>query len=312
MRRAMVVCASIAVSMLAFVGSAVANEPSPATRGFQGLNTTPGVLSLAGYNMQDTGQKPMNGAHEMEDDWDINGPIFLRSATPESPGEVLIKNNFSWEHEKNDSHNGWFWGNNDNNDNADHYEYELEVEWGVVENHELIFAMPWRIGDGRVEGNGDLTVGWHWRLWKEDGMMPAVAIRNFLRFPTGVGSSSIDYELRGLITKTLVPGATRLHINPYAKSVNGNNNEDVHPFQYGAAIGIDHRINDSLLFVADYKYSSEEDKAAPRGNHEAEFDLDWDFAQNQILGVSLLVGLDGDDYGADFGAKVSYMISFGG
>lgn len=181
-----------------------------------------------------------------------------------------------------------------------------------MENHELIFEVPFQIGDGRVDGNGDLTVGWHWRLWDEQDWIPAFALRNFVRIPTGIGSSGVDYEIRGLLTHTLIPGSTRLHLNLFAKSVNGDNEEDAEPFQYGAAIGVDHRLSDHLLFITDYIYHSEETEDAVRANHAAEFGLDWEFAEHQKLGVSFLVGLDGDDDGPGYGAEISYMISFGG
>lgn len=234
--------------------------------------------------------------------WEISGPVLLRSADPEPPGEVVIKNIFAWDHYKDAGHG----------EDHDGYEYELEVEWGVVENHELIFEVPFEIGDGRVDGNGDLTLGWHWRLWDEHEGLPAFALRNFVRFPTGIDSSGVDYELRGLITKTLIPGATRLHFNPFGRSVNGDNEADAEPFQYGIAVGIDHRIRDDLLFIADYIYSSAESEDANGANHEAEFGLDWAFADHQKLGLSFLAGLDGDSDGPAFGVEISYMLSFGG
>lgn len=235
-----------------------------------------------------------------DDDWEIQGPVFLRSATPEETGEIVVKNIFGWEHNREGSE-----------EDRDEYEYELEVEWGVAENHELIFELPFQVGEGDVDGNGDLTLGWHWRLMKEEGSRPAFAIRNYLRLPTGSHSNGVDYELRGLITKTITPDCTRLHLNPFAKSVNGDNEPEARHFQWGAAVGIDHRLNDHLLLIADYIYSNGEEEHT-RDNHEGELGLDWEIDERQSLGIAATTSLDGDTHEPAFGAKISYMLHFGG
>lgn len=232
-----------------------------------------------------------------EESWEISGPVFLRSADPETPGEVVIKNIFEWATTKEGG--------------SDDFEYELEVEWGVVEDHELIFEVPFELGDGRVDGNGDLTLGWHWRLWKESDGWPAFGMRNYVRIPTGIGSSGVDYELRGLFTKTVIPETMRLHLNPFAATINGNNDEDARPFHWGTAVGFDYRLSDDVLLIGDYIYSNGEEEQT-RDNHEAELGIDWTIAPNQELGLAVEGSLDGDSNGPTFGAKISYMISFGG
>lgn len=267
----------------------------------------PGVLfaqDSAGHELhlgRYSGQPAQPMSHEEEeraaDLWEINGPVFIRSANPEPPGEVAIKNIFEWSTTK---------GGGD-----DDLEYELEIEWGVVEDHELIFEAPFELGDGHVEGNGDLTVGWHWRLWKEHDGLPAFAMRNFVRLPTGLDSSGVDYEWRGLFTKTLVHGETRLHFNPFVASINGDNNEKARPFRWGAALGVDQWLSDDVLFIADYVYSNGENENT-RDNHTAEFGIDWRFTDHQKLSIATEIGLDGDSNGPSFGARVSYSMFIGG
>lgn len=265
-------------------------------------NPSPGLVrdrpvSLRLTSFQESEMERMTTSDSAEESWEIDGPVFLRSADPEPPGEVVIKNIFEWETTKDDG--------------DDDFEYELEIEWGVVENHELIFETPFEIGDGRVDGNGDLTVGWHWRLWKEHDGWPAFGMRNYVRIPTGVDSSGVDYEWRGLITKTLIPGTTRLELNPFVASINGNNEEDARPFRWGVAIGIDHRLRDDLLLIADYIYANGELERT-RDNHSAEFGLDWHIDERQTLAFATEVGLDGDSDGASLAARISYILSFGG
>lgn len=236
-----------------------------------------------------------NGAHES---WEIDGPVFLRSADPEPEGEGVIKNIFSWETTRGA-------------DDDDDFEYEFEFEYGFAHNHELIFEVPVEIGDGRIDGNADITLGWHWKLWDEDGALPAFAMRNYVRIPSGVDSSGVDYEWRGLMTWTLVPDTMRLHLNPFLKSVNGNNEEEARPFHWGVAIGTDYRLADNLNFIADYIYSNGEDEHT-RDNHSAELGLDWEVAEHHTICFATLIGLDGDSHGTSFGMAISYIYSFGG
>ena len=147
--------------------------------------------------------------------------------------------------------------------------------------------MPWQIGDGRIDGNGDLTLGWHWRLWNEDGMLPAFALRNYVRLPSGVDSAGVDYILRGLATWTVIDNSMRFHLNPYLKSLNGNNyGDEARHFLWGTAPGIDYKLTDDLLFITDYIYGAGKEEHT-RDDHRAEFGLDWNIDEHQKLGLAL-------------------------
>jgi hypothetical protein len=154
-------------------------------------------------------------SHEMN--WDLAGPYEMRSADPEPVGVLEMKHIFGWSTTKGES---------------DETEYEFEIEWGVAKDHELIFEIPAVIGDGGVEGNGDLEIGWHWKLWEEDGWIPAFAMRNFLHLPTGYHSDEVDYEFIGLITKSIIPGKLRFDGNPFFRFVGGDNDEDAGDFYW--------------------------------------------------------------------------------
>lgn len=249
-------------------------------------------------------------------DWDISGPVFLRSATPEEEGELIIKNIFGWHRERGDEET---------------WEYELEVEYGFMPDHEGILEVPVEIGEGRVDGNADITLGWHWRLWEEGACencplgAPAFAIRNLVRLPSGVDSSGVDYTLRGLFTWTMTPGQSRFHFNPFVKFLGGDNGDDdddsrlgfifddddgAENTQFGAAVGMDYKINDDMLFTWDYLWTSRRFNDGA-DNHALELGLEWDVAEGRIIAFSTEVGLDGDSHGTQFGAKLSYMIELG-
>lgn len=294
--------ALLAVTTLtAATSAATAQQSSRPTRESAPLGRS--ALSLAGYYDQDEtvghgvttkGNSPMKTSS-----WEIDGPVFLRSADPEPYGEGVIKNFFTWETTKG-------------SDDDDDFEYEFVFEYGFAPNHEFILEVPFDIGDGHVEGNGDIEqLGWHWRLWEETDSLPAFAMRNIIRVPTGVDSSGVDYLWRGLFTKTLIADKMRLHLNPFVKSVNGDNEEDARHFQWGTAIGTDYRLADNLNFIADYIYSNGEEKHT-RDNHRAEFGLDWEFAEHQIISFATQIGLDGDSHGPALGLSIAYIFSFGG
>lgn len=278
------------VVCLAFCAMTAADER---TTGF-GDGTSDFSIAPA-WEETTTQETTMMSTASSENEWEIEGPIFLRSADPEETGELVFKNIFGYSTSSDGS--------------DDDLEYELEIEWGIVENHELIFEVPIEFGDGGVEGNADITLGWHWRLWKEQDWIPAFALRNYIRIPSGYHSDGVDYEARGLITKTIVPGKLRAHLNPFLRSLNGElGDPDRRHFQWGAAVGVDYRLTDNLLFVADYVHESGETEGT-RNQHLMEFDVDWEIAEHHKLGVSTQIGLDGDSEGPNFGVMISYIYS---
>ncbi len=217
----------------------------------------------------------------------LSGPYFLRSADPEPPGDVEVK---------------FIYGYHRQSDASD---LELEVEWGLVEDWEFILNVPAVVGEGGVEGNGDATLGFHTRFWREDGMLPAFSVRNLLRFPTGYHGQEIDYTMRGLMTWSL-DDSTRLHFNPYFSAVN-DAAEDEDNFQWGAAIGFDHLVSDDLMVILDYQnvHSVDGDNV-----QSIEVGADWDVAEGRTIGFQFEVNLDEAD--DDYAAHISYIIEIDG
>ncbi|MCH8880721.1 MAG: hypothetical protein IID34_12680 [Planctomycetes bacterium] len=228
-----------------------------------------------------------------EEDWDISGPVRMRSADPEETGELAIKNIFGY---STSSHGD------------DDFEYELELEWGFMPDHHLILELPVEIGDGEVEGNADLTLGWHWRLWREQDWMPAFAMRNLIRIPSGVDSDGVDYEFRGLFTKTITPNQLRLQFSPSFKVVNGDIHAGERPFQWELYAGFDYRLSDATTLNLNYLFGSSASNGAS-DQHAIELGVDWDIADHQMLALGTRLGLDGDSEGDNWGIKLSYIIS---
>lgn len=224
--------------------------------------------------------------------WTLDGPYFLRSANPLEAGEIELKLIYGYEKEAD----------------GEEHEVEFVFEWGWTDDIEFILEMPVEVGEGRIDGNGDITqLGFHIRHWDEDGWMPAFATRHLVRVPTGYHSDGVDYLARGLFTKTLVSDKLRMHFNPWFKSVNGNLEEDERHSQCGAAIGVDYRASDDLLFILDYQNRTSEVEGS-RNHHSIEFGADWEFADDNILAFQTEFEIDGDESGPDFSAHISYIL----
>lgn len=277
-----------------------ASAQSPGTRQRKGdrLEAPPFRLTAAGQEPAGpSGRGPASRptTDEFVKDWDIAGPVRLRSADPEPTGDLEFKNIFDYSTSS---------GGGD-----DDLEYEFEIEYGIAPNHELIFEVPVQLGDGSVAGNADITLGHHWRLWKEQEWFPAFAIRNYLRLPSGHDSSGVDWELRGLLTKTIVPDRFRFHVNPFLRSVNGHNQEDARHFQWGAVIGVDCRISEHLVVQVDYVHETGATEGS-RNQHVAEVGCEWQLAPRHKLAFVSRAGLDGDSEGENWGLGISYIYEF--
>ena len=272
--RMMVVCA---VGMLVFPVLASADSGTSLS-----LRTTGQDLGL---RFQEGG----GGGESMS--MDLTGPYYLRSADPAEAGEVEVKFIYGFTKE----------------DDGEEHEVEFVLECGLTEDVEFILEAPFVIGDGAVEGNGDITeLGFHVRHYTGTGSIPSIATRHLVRIPTGYHSDGVDYYGRALMTWTLVQDSLRLHFNPFLKSINGNMEDDTRRFQWGAAIGIDFWATDNLRLVADYKNFSSESYGV--GNqHSIELGADWEIGEGRSIGLQTEFGVDGDDYGTDFGFRIAYI-----
>lgn len=254
------------------------------------------LRSAPGLSLSDgrPGRLQNEGGASAEDEGVVlSGPYFLRSAHPEAPGDLELK---------------FIYGFETSSSGGDEHEVEFVLEWGMMEDVELILELPVTLGEGRVEGNGDITeFGLHIRHWRETDALPAFATRHLLRFPTGYHSDGIDYLLRGLLTKTLIPDALRLHFNPFLKSVNGNLDRDTRHLQWGAALGFDYQVSEDLLLIADYQNFGSAEKGES-SQQSLEFGADWGFAPHKKLAFQTEFEIDGDSNGTDFGVRISYII----
>ena len=298
-------CVGALAMMLALPSVSVADDSgSASTERFFSLQATP----------QDDGGGGGGGGGS----WDVEGPVSMRSADVQEQGTFDLKIVFD------------YGTSSDGSD--DDYGNRVELQWGVYADNEIVFKLPVNYGDGE-EGNADVSIGWQWKLSDEQGWIPATAIYNELRLPTGNGSAGVDWELRGVFTWDVNPGTCRLHVNPFIRFMDGDNvqtnarhdrNRDrndgsffrnrrnevsARHFAAGGIIGVDHRLTDSTVINIDYILDS--------GNldgysmqHSMEAGMDYELTDNQMLTWATRWTLDGDDQGDNWGLSLSYIFSF--
>lgn len=282
----------------ALLGSAVclvAVEAAVAGPGDESVSLVPAVVAIgqqAGEPVRESTAIKRTET-EIEEGLVLAGPYLMRSADPEEPGEVELKFIYGYEREARDE---------------EEHEFEFEFEWGMAEDWEFLLAVPLELGEGTVDGNGDVTLGFHTRFWEEDGLIPAFAMRNLARIPTGYHSDGVDYTGRGLFTWTLIPDTMRLNFNAFLTSFNGNQEENERDFQWGGLIGVDYSVDDHLVLIADYQNKSSEEYGQ-RNQHLIELGADWEIAEHQTIGLGTFIEIDGDQAGPDFGAAISYIWS---
>ena len=132
-----------------------------------------------------------------------------------------------------------------------------------------------------------------------------------MRIPTGDGSSGVDAELRGILTKTVV-GDLRAHFNGWLATINGDNDTNARDFLWGFAAGVDFPVvPDSLYMVLDYVHRSSEHFGAGNMNM-IEAGVEWLCCPNNRLNFSTQVGLDDNGDTPNFGVMANWVYEFGG
>ena len=272
------------------------------------------LSEVSNFSLQATPQDDAGGGGA-GDDGDVEGPVSMRAADVQAQGTFDLKIVLDYGTSGN--------GTDDDIGNR------VELQWGFLEDHELVFKLPVGYGDGRIEGNGDLSVGWQWKFLEGDGgWMPAMAVYNELRTPTGYHSSGWDWELRGVFTWDVNPGTCRLHLNPFIRFMDtdnleanlANNADDLtlgddddevsgRHFAGGGIIGIDHRLSDTTVINVDYILDSGR-LDGYRMQHMMEAGMDYQLNDNQMLTWATRWTLDGDDQGDNWGLSLSYIFSF--
>lgn len=273
-----------------------------------------GLVDVTDFSLTSLAQAPPPSS--ANESWDVEGFYNMRAADTQEFGVLDIKNFFGY--------------STSSNGTDDDYRYNLWLQYGVWDRHELVLKLPVEIGDGGVSGNADISIGHQWRLLDEQGWMPAFAIYHEIRLPSGYHSSGHDYELRGVFTKSIIPEELRLHVNPfvkwldpdnlldnisrYALTQTGRNRRDLNElsgrhFAAGTTVGMDWRMTDTATVNANYILDTGR-LDGYRIQHAMEAGIDYEIAAGQTLSWSTRWTLDGDSQGDNFGFVLGYIIAF--
>jgi hypothetical protein len=255
---------------------------------------------------------------EMEDIQSFNTWTSLEDGQPGQPGEVQINYFNGWTTTSGES-DPWL------------MTPQLEITLGqsqssFLRNTKIGIATPLELGNGGVDGNGDIELEWIQRWIAEEPChwWPTFSTVNVIRFPSGYHSEKIDWTLTGVLAKNVGPGTA--YMNAFLKSANGNNNldsgsnslnslfgeedgDDLRNFQWGFRWGYKWRINDKFALIADYIIESSE----LRGNHDhniGELSAEWRVTDHLTIGPGILFGLDGAGETPNFGAGVTIHYEF--
>lgn len=233
--------------------------------------------------------------------------LSLEDGQPGSPGELEAELLWGWQAISTHKTKGPLKGETENS-----YDLEAEIEYTLkgsdfLNNTQLILAAPLTLGEGRVDGNGDVTFGWQQRWIKDNGAMPTLSTLAEIRTPSGDQSSGVDGTLTGIAAKEMGPGT--LFLNGFVKTANGNNIEDVRHFQWGVRAGYKWRLSEQLAIVGDYSYQS----SIERGHGDVdvlEVGAEYHVSDHLTIGPGIQIGLDDNEETPDVGAGLLVKYSF--
>ena len=186
------------------------------------------------------------------------------------------------------------------------FEYTLDGS-DFLRNMQLSLEVPVEMGNGEVDGNGDIEFEWQQRWIAEDGAFPTLATLVEVRVPSGFQSSGVDVGLTGIVAKEW--GAGTFYFNGLIESANGDNEEDLRNLQWSFRTGYKWRFDERTALIFDYIHRSSEERGDPDANL-LELSGEYHVNDHLIIGPGIQVGLDGKEETPNFGAGVRVTLEF--
>jgi hypothetical protein len=237
------------------------------------------------------------GEDEVAERQSVDSYCSLEDGQPGVPGGFEIELSSGWTKFRHESES---------------IELEPELEYTLdgsdfLRNMQLQLATPLALGEGDVQGNGDIIFGWQQRWVAECGSMPTLATLAQIRAPSGDDSSGVDGTLTGIVAKDFGPGTAIF--NAWVKTANGHNIEDVRHFQWGFRAGYKWRINDCWSVIGDYVHEASEEEGHANIN-ALELSTEYKFNEHFSIGPGIIVGLDDHEETPEIGAGIKLEYSF--
>jgi hypothetical protein len=133
--------------------------------------------------------------------------------------------------------------------------FPVEVLYGAFPNFHLELGTTFFTRPREVSGpekSGDLRLGALYNFNQETLPLPAIGIKGTVNFPTGVRSSGTDFELKGMVTKSV--GRLSLHGNAAVELVGGTRGSErdvIYKFAFGPSYPIGAPMYTRTTLLAD-------------------------------------------------------------
>lgn len=155
---------------------------------------------------------------------DEGRPLRLEDAYPIATGEWALETGVGYSNERR---------------GPDHALFPVEILYGAFPNFHAgigstLFTDPRSI-DG-PDKSGDLRLSGLYNFNQETLTLPAFGLKGTMNLPTGVRSRGVDFEIKGLMTKSF--DRLSLHFNPAYQFVGGRNSGErsgLYKFTLGAS-----------------------------------------------------------------------------
>lgn len=133
--------------------------------------------------------------------------------------------------------------------------FPVEVTYGAFPNFHVELGTVLFTSPRAVEGpdrSGDLHLSALYNLNQETLRLPAFGIKGTMTFPTGVDSSGTDFELKGMVTRSV--GRLSLHGNAAVEFVGGargNERDMLYKFAFGPSYPVGAPMYTRTTLLAD-------------------------------------------------------------
>ena len=271
-----------------------------------GTRTTPFVARvLIATGLLLSSLCPQASAQDDEDDevaerQSVDAFISIEDGQPGGPGSWELAIDLGWQDVRGEG------------SEEDIFEAAYELKYTGAgsdfrKNTKLSLVQAAELGNGKVDGNGDVELNWQQRWRAESNGMPTLGTLLSLRLPAGRGSTGTDITLTGILDKDAGPGTVYfsasgtfpIDVEDYA----------VRDFIWGARFGYKWRVADRLAVYGNYVFEISEERGKKESNI-LEFATQYEVNEHLILGPGILVGLDNHDGTPDFGAGIKFTIGF--
>lgn len=143
---------------------------------------------------------------------DENRPLRIEDAYPISVGEFALEAGVGYTMERHGTDRAFF---------------PMEVLYGAYPGLQLSLGSTLLTDPREIDGphkSGDLRLSSLYNFNQETLSQPAFGLRGSLNVPTGVRSAGVDFELKGLVTKSF--NRWSLHFNPAYEFLSGGGRDE--------------------------------------------------------------------------------------